>query len=254
MSRTPHFRGYPDAAISQQQKTRSGSSRILMTQTAESNEASSKNFHELHRHFDHTSKRDQAFIRGPALLSYRLFRGYLGPTTFSSCGAPTWFLSASTADLRPRQRGPSFALGEHFLRSAIGLSSSIWRSKRQSLDERHREFVLRTDRSMNGRSLDANFGLKLCVRAVCEARSLRTPAFIWNPAIISYTTVKLPAFKRDPAFIQIRRLFEEIRYTILCRIVSSMHMHTEVERITRDLSSTALNPWWIWFYIVLQYN
>ena len=140
-----------------------------------------------------------------------LFRGYLGPTTFSNCEAPTWFLSASYRRPPTTAACPSLALGEHFLRSAIGLSSSIWRSKRQSLDERHLEFVLRTDRSMNGRSLDANFAVKLCVRAVCEGRPLRTPAFIWKPARISYTAVKPPAFKRGPAFIQIRRLFEELR-------------------------------------------
>ena len=61
-------------------------------------------------------------------------------------------------------------------------------------------------------ALDANFTVKFHMQAVSEASSLKTPAFIWNPAVISLQVVKPPALKWDPAFIRIRRLFEEIRY------------------------------------------
>ena len=96
---------------------------------------------------------------------------------------------------------------------AVGLSSSIWLSKRQLLNEHQREFAWQIDCLMNSRSLDANFAVKLHVRAVCEARLLATPVFISNLALNCYRTVKPLVFKQDPAFIRIRCLFKEIWYT-----------------------------------------
>ena len=55
--------------------------------------------------------------------------------------------------------------------------------------------------------LNTKFEDKLRVCAVCEARPLGTPAFIWSLALISYLSVKPSAFKRVPAFIQVRHLF-----------------------------------------------
>ena len=50
---------------------------------------------------DPALKRDQAFIRDPTLISYRLFRRYGGPTKFISRGAPTCSLSASSSSETP---------------------------------------------------------------------------------------------------------------------------------------------------------
>ena len=110
-------------------------------------------------------------------------------------------------DFQPWQRWPSFALQEHFLWSGR-VVSSIWRSKKQWFDEHWRGFVWQTDCSTNGRSLNANFAVKLRVHAVCEAHSLWTPVFIWNAMLISYWAVKPPVIKRHLAFIQIQALIQ----------------------------------------------
>ena len=72
--------------------------------------------------------------------------------------------------------------------------SDIWCCKRQSLNERQREFAWQIDHSTNDRLSDAKFAVKLRMRAVCEARPLGTPVFIWSPALISYRAVKPPVF------------------------------------------------------------
>ena len=61
---------------------------------------------------------------------------------------------------------------------AVGLLSSISHSKTQSLDERQQELAGQIDRLTNGRLLDANFAVKLCMHAVREEPQLGTPAFI----------------------------------------------------------------------------
>ena len=91
---------------------------------------------------------------------------------------------------------------------AVVLFSSIWCCKRQSFDECQQVFTWKIDRSTNGRSLNAKFGVKLHMHAVCEAHPLWTPAFIWNTVLISYRAVKPPAFKWNLAFIQIQALIQ----------------------------------------------
>ena len=87
----------------------------------------------LHGLHPPTVKQDRAFIRGPALISYHLFQRYCGPMTFSDCGEPTWYLSASS-----RRPPTKFAMqiswsAKDSLEQSVGLLSSIWWSKRQSL-------------------------------------------------------------------------------------------------------------------------
>ena len=129
-------------------------------------------------------QRDRAFIPGSVHISYRLFWKYGELTAFSNCDAPTWSLSASS------RRPPSMA--------AMAFICAPKDNRSMNINEHS--------------SLDANFAVKLHVHAVCKARPLRTLAFISNQAVISYWAVKLPAFKRDLAFTQIRRLLEKIQY------------------------------------------
>ena len=65
---------------------------------------------------------------------------------------------------------------------SVGLFSSISLSKRQSLDECQREFACQIDRLTIGRSLNAMFVVKLCLRAVCDTCPLGTSALFENEA------------------------------------------------------------------------
>ena len=102
-------------------------------------------------------------------------------------------------DLRPQQQWSSFMLREHLLRSSRVVFLHL------TLQKTIIGWTSRSIRLTNW-SLDAKFALKFRVHAVCEARPLRTLAFIWNPALISYWVVK------PPAFIQIWHLIKEIWY------------------------------------------
>ena len=140
-------------------------------------------------------KRDWVFIQGPALISCRFVQRYNGLTTFSNFGALTWFWALPPGDLRLYGSDGLHLHCENTSCETVWLSSSIWRSKRQSLDERHWEFTWQTDRLTNGRLLDANLADKLRVRAVLEAHPCGTPAFVWNQELISYRAVKPLVFK-----------------------------------------------------------
>ena len=153
---------------------------------------------------DPAFKQDRAFIQGPVLISYCLFSiTYFGGTVDLRHSLIAVHLrgmwALPTEDLHPRQRWP-FVCALRKLPAKWQGFSAIWCSKRQSLDERQREFAWQIDRSTNNRLLDAKFAFKLHVRAVREARPIGTPAFIWSPATISYWAVKPPAFKRGLAF------------------------------------------------------
>ena len=160
-----------------------------------------------------------------SLIIYHLFRRYGGPTPFSNCGAPTWFVSTSYKR-PPPTAVMAFVCTLKKLPAKRQGFSAIWRSKTQSLDERQWEFVWQIDHSTNDRLLDAKLAVKLCVHAVCEARPLGTLAFIRSPTLISYRAVKPPVFKRGLAFIQVRSLFEEIRYTCKLSCVGTCTMYT----------------------------
>ena len=208
---------------------------------------------------DQALKQDQALNQNPAVISYRLFRRYGGPMTFISCGTPTCYLSSSSS-------GPLPMAGMAFIWAPRkGLCFSIWCSKSQSFNEHQRAFIWQIDHSTNGRSLEANFAVELHVHTVYEAHPLRTPAFIWTTALISYRAVKHLGFKLDQAFIQIRHLFEEIRHIpspqynyvrIVYIMYVYMHMYItlnlnlkktnikQVHKYSRHLISTCIKaPW-----------
>ena len=114
---------------------------------------------------------------------------------------------------------------------AVGLFSCIRRSKRQSFNERQWAFGWQIDHSTNGRSLiQILHSNSTCFRCVRHAHYW--PAFIWTLALISYWAVKPLAFKRDPVFIQIRRLFKEIQY---CFQNSRIYIHNLNRKIIQEV-------------------
>ena len=158
---------------------------------------------------DPAFKQDQAFMRGLALISkirwtymYNIFLLWRTYVVFEC------FLQETSG----QGSGGLYLCSKNTFCEAVGLFSFIWCSKRQSFNWHQRAFTWQIDRSTNSRLLNTNFAVKLHVHAVCDARPLQTLAFIWNPVLISYRAMKPPAFTQDPAFIQIQRLFEEIRY------------------------------------------
>ena len=130
-------------------------------------------------------KRDRAFVRGTALISYCLIWRYDGPTTFSNCGARIWFLSISSRRLPIMAALAFFALWEHFLRSGRVVFLHLMLQKTIVRWTSMRNWWLNEQQIT-----DANFAVKLSVHAVCEAHSLRTLAFIWNSEFTSYQAVK----------------------------------------------------------------
>ena len=120
---------------------------------------------------DPAFKGDRAFIWGPALIPIAYFEGTVDLWRALTAAHLRGLWVLPTGDLHPRQQWPSFVLRENFRRSSR-VVFSIWRSKRQSLDERQQEFACQIDRSTNDRLLDAKFAVKLRVCAVCEARPL----------------------------------------------------------------------------------
>ena len=120
------------------------------------------------------------------------------------------FWALPVSDLRPRQRWPSFALREHFQSSGkvVFLHLTLKNNRSTNVIENLLdELIARGTKDRSTQILQLN---SACVQCVRHAHLVGAPAYIWNPVLISYRAVKPSALKQDPAFIQIRRLLEEI--------------------------------------------